>query len=59
MLAPINQALDELAQGRMIVVVDDEDRLGERVARGRSRALHAGNLAPGSRARKGQVGWRA
>ncbi|MFN5936116.1 MAG: 3,4-dihydroxy-2-butanone-4-phosphate synthase, partial [Roseiflexaceae bacterium] len=29
MLAPINQALAELAQGRMIVVVDDEDRENE------------------------------
>lgn len=29
MLAPINQALAALAQGRMIVVVDDEDRENE------------------------------
>lgn len=29
MLAPINQALAELARGRMIVVVDDEDRENE------------------------------
>ncbi len=29
MLAPIKQALDELARGRMIVVVDDEDRENE------------------------------
>ena len=29
MLAPINQALGELARGNMIVVVDDEDRENE------------------------------
>jgi 3,4-dihydroxy 2-butanone 4-phosphate synthase/GTP cyclohydrolase II len=29
MLTPIDQILDELAQGRMIVVVDDEDRENE------------------------------